>query len=176
MLVNCFKPLEIMAIISRDLIFSGWIWAIGLSVLVSPAIAQATSSGTFKSTSGELISSWTFDAEDGRHSFDEIKQKKDSIYGSFEYVPGVSGNAIKLDGFRTFIKRDRYDLSNLKSAFTVEAWIALASYPWSWAPVIDCSFERLKGFFFGIGPEGNVGFMTGAGNTWHELITDMSIP
>ncbi|RLD94127.1 MAG: hypothetical protein DRJ29_06770 [Bacteroidetes bacterium] len=76
-----------------------------------------------------MISSWSFDAEDGRHSFDDIQQKKDSIYGSFEYVPGVSGNAIKLDGFRTFIKRDRYDLSNLKSAFTVEAWIALARYP-----------------------------------------------
>ncbi|RLD71568.1 MAG: hypothetical protein DRI98_04830 [Bacteroidetes bacterium] len=123
-----------------------------------------------------MISSWSFDAEDGRHSFDDIQQKKDSIYGSFEYVPGVSGNAIKLDGFRTFIKRDRYDLSNLKSAFTVEAWIALASYPWSWAPVVDCSYERLKGFFFGIGPEGHVGFKTAAGNTWHELITDISIP
>jgi len=165
-----------MAIITRYLIFSGWIWAMGLSVSVAPAIAQAEPSGTHKSTSGELISRWSFDTEDGRHAFDDIQQKKDSIYGSFEYLPGVSGNAIKLDGFRTFIKRDRYDLSNLKSAFTVEAWIALASYPWSWAPVVDCSYERLKGFFFGIGPEGNVGFKTGAGNTWHELITDMSIP
>jgi hypothetical protein len=123
-----------------------------------------------------MISRWSFDAEDGRHSVDDIQQKKDSIYGSFEYVPGISGNAIKLDGFRTFIKRDRYDLSNLKSSFTVEAWIALASYPWSWAPVMDCSYERLKGFFFGIGPEGHVGFKTAAGNTWHELITDISIP
>jgi hypothetical protein len=91
-------------------------------------------------------------------------------------VPGVSGNAIKLDGFRTYIKRDRYNMNDLKGGFSVEAWIALASYPWSWSPILDCSYDRLKGFFFGIGPEGNVAFKTGVGNDWQEVITDTRIP
>jgi len=144
------------------------VWTVFLCIFAT--ISSLAQPGT------TLISSWSFDEEDGRNSMDDIQQKKDSIYGSFEYVPGVSGNAIKLDGFRTYIKRDRYDMSKLKSAFTVEAWIALASYPWSWAPVVDCSCEGQKGFFFGIGPEGHVGFKTAAGSTWHKLITDMPIP
>ena len=154
---------------------SGWALFF-LVIAASASLAQSGSTGTEKSTAGNLINWWSFDAENGRSAYDEIQQKKDSIYGSFEYVPGVSGNAIKLDGFRTFIKRDRYNISNLEGPFTVEGWIALASYPWSWSPVVDCSYERLKGFFFGIDSEGHVGFKTGAGNTWEEASTNMKIP
>lgn len=148
---------------------------------MSPVRASSSfhSSGyieTEQGIEGELISWWSFDEETGRSALDEIQLVKDSIYGSFEYVPGISGNAIKLDGFRTYIKRDRYDLDQLEGAFTVEAWIALASYPWSWSPVVDCSYERLKGFFFGIGPQGQVGFKIGAGNSWLDITGSMNIP
>ena len=132
-------------------------------------VAQSGSAGKEGSTAGNMICWWSFDAETGRSAYDEIRQKKESIYGSFKYVPGVSGNATKLDGFRTFIKRDRHNLSNLDGAFTVEGWIALASYPWSWSPLVDCSYERLRGFFFGIDSEGHLGFKTGAAKT--EAIT-----
>ncbi|RPI45772.1 MAG: LamG domain-containing protein, partial [Bacteroidetes bacterium] len=125
---------------------------------------------------GNPVSRWTFDNDTGRCALDESAQKKDSVYGSFEYVPGVSGNAIKLDGFRTYIQRDQYDISQLGGAFTIECWIALASYPWSWAPVVDCSYERVKGYFFGIGPEGHLGFRVGAGNSWYEITTGETVP
>jgi len=165
-----------MIIDNKYLILPVWVWAMFFSILAtSSTVAQTGSAGTENSTTGKLISWWSFDAESGHSAFDEIQHKKDSIFGSFEYVPGISGNAIKLDGFRTFIKRDRHNLSNLEGAFTVEGWIALASYPWSWSPVVDCSYERLKGFFFGIGPEGHVGFKTGAGNSWLEVTTDKSV-
>ena len=154
---------------------SGWVLSF-LVISTSSSLAQTGSTGTENDTNNNMISWWSFDTEKGHSAYDEIQQKKDSIYGRFEYVPGVSGNAIKLDGFRTFIKRDRYNISNLEGAFTVEGWIALASYPWFWSPVVDCSYERLKGFFFGIDSEGHVGFKTGAGNTWEEVTTKMNIP
>jgi len=153
-----------------------WLWILFFSVFTSSSVAQSGSAKTEESSMDNLVSWWSFDSEDGRFALDEIQRVKDSLYGSFEYVPGISGNAIKLDGFRTFIKRDQHNIGNIEGAFTVEAWIALASYPWSWSPVVDCSFERLKGFFFGIGPEGQVSFNTGAGNSWHEVTSDMKIP
>ncbi|MCD6564979.1 MAG: LamG domain-containing protein [Bacteroidales bacterium] len=146
----------------------GWIlFFTGLTLQSS--YAQPESSKT------EKICWWSFDTESKNFVFDEVQQKKDSVFGSFEYVPGIYGNAIKMDGFRTYIKRDQNNSNNLVGAFTVESWIALASYPWFWSPVIDCSYERLKGFFFGIDPEGHVGFKIGAGSSWNEATTEMNI-
>ncbi len=57
----------------------------------------------------------------------------------------------------------------------LKSWIALASYPWFWSPVIDCSYPEIKGFFFGIDKEGHVGLRIAAGNTWYELATKKKI-
>jgi len=152
-------------------------WALFFTGFTTPSFyAQSESSETGKTITGEVICWWTFNKESEHFVFDEIQQKKDSVYGSFEYVPGIYGNAIKLDGFRTYIKRDQNSPGRPTDVFTVESWIALASYPWSWSPVIDCSYERLKGYFFGIGPEGQVGFKIGAGSSWYEATTEMKIP
>ena len=152
-------------------------WALIFTCFAIPSsYAQSESSGTGKSNTDDVICWWRFNKESEHFVIDEIQQKKDSLYGSFEYVPGIYGNAIKLDGFRTYIKRDQNNLNSLTGAFTVEAWIALASYPWSWSPVLDCSSGRLKGFFFGIDPEGRVGFKIGAGSSWFEAATELNVP
>ncbi|MBW1769459.1 MAG: hypothetical protein JRJ65_20730, partial [Deltaproteobacteria bacterium] len=145
----------------------GWILFF-IALTLQSSYAQSESSKT------ENICWWRFNKESEHFVIDEVQQKKDSVFGSFEYVPGIYGNAIKLDGFRTYIKRDQNNLTSLTGAFTVESWIALASYPWFWSPVIDCSYERLKGFFFGIDPEGHVGFKIGAGSSWNEATTEMN--
>jgi hypothetical protein len=129
-----------------------------------------------ESSQSNTIAWWSFDQEGETWVLDEIQQKKDPVYGNYEYVPGIRGRAIKLDGFRTYIKRDR-DNSNVPSgAFTVESWIALASYPWSWSPVVDCSYPKIKGFFFGIDPQGHVGFKIAAGASWYEATTEKTLP
>ena len=152
-------------------------WALMFTCFATlSSYAQSASSRIGKSNPDNLICWWRFNKENGNYVIDEIQQKKDSVYGSFSFVPGIDGNAIKLDGFRTYIKRDQNNLTSLTGAFTVEAWIALASYPWSWSPVLDCSSGRLKGFFFGIDQEGHVGFKIGAGSSWYEATTEMNIP
>jgi len=91
-----------------------WIcsWILFFTCLtITSSYAQSVSSETIKSDTSEMVSWWSFDAEKGHSVYDNIQQKKDSIYGSFEYVPGIDGSAIKLDGFRTYIKRDQNNLT-----------------------------------------------------------------
>ncbi|RLG44495.1 MAG: hypothetical protein DRN81_04500, partial [Thermoproteota archaeon] len=139
----------------------------GFSIPLS--YAQSESSET------EKICWWSFNKDSEKSVLDEIAQKKDSVYGGIEYVPGVSGRAIKLDGFRSYIKRGENSVKP-EGGFTVESWVALASYPWSWSPVVDCSYPRIKGFFFGIDREGHIGFRIAAGSSWYEAATLKNIP
>ena len=150
------------------LVLCVWAWLF-TGLAIPSSYAQSESSGA------EEISWWSFDKDGEDSVLEQIQQKKDSVYGNHAYVPGVHGNAIKLDGFRTYIRRDQDNSKPPAGAFTVESWIALASYPWSWSPVIDCSYPRIKGFFFGIAPEGHVGFKIAAGSSWYEAITEKTI-
>jgi hypothetical protein len=119
---------------------------------------------------------WTFDNDIPGLTIDKIQNIKDSIYGKYEYVKGVKGQAIKLDGFRTFVKTSGKNQQFLSDAFTIEAWIAPAAYPWSWSPVFDCTDQRLTGFFFGIDNIGRVGFNVAAGSSWYEVKSRLTIP
>ena len=145
-------------------------WALFFTAFTTPS--SYAESG---SPEPEKICWWSFNNESANSVLDEIAKKKDSVYGNVEYVPGVSGNAIKLDGFGSYIKSDRNSVKP-EGAFTVESWVALASYPWSWSPVVDCSYPQLKGFFFGIDRQGHVGFKIAAGNSWYEATTQKNIP
>ena len=107
---------------------------------------------------------------------DVAQQKKDSVYGNYAYVPGINGMAIKLDGFHSYIRRKPYSSDIPKGTFSVESWIALASYPWSWCPVMDCSYGEKSGFFLGIDREGHAGFKIASGSSWYEVTSRASIP
>jgi len=123
-----------------------------------------------------IVNLWTFDKDIQGFTLDKIQNKKDSLFGKYEYVAGVKGKAIKLDGFRTFARSSAMNLKLLTDSFTVESWIAPAVYPWSWCPVFDCSDQKKSGFFFGIDDLGHVGFMVAAGNSWYEIKSKFSIP
>jgi len=88
----------------------------------------------------------------------------------------VRGTALKLDGFRTHVRSERSIALGPSDAFTVEGWIALASYPWSWAPLVDDSDPGVRGFSLGIDPEGRVGFELAAGDSWFRAASDPVVP
>ena len=154
------------------------LFCFGLMVLsLSSISSEAQGKKVIEKINDEkIIAWWSFDKDTGSNVFDEIKQKRSSVYGNFEYVPGVKGKAIKLDGFRTYITRKIDFLNNPEGAFTVESWVALATYPWSWAPVIDCTYPEKTGFFLGIDQEGHVGFKIAAGNSWYKATSMAKIP
>jgi len=124
----------------------------------------------------KMVSYWSFDHDSTGFVIDQAGEKHDPLYGNYDYVPGISGKAMKLDGFRTYARRERMSTEEITDAFTVEAWIAPAAYPWSWSPIIDCSEHEIRGFFFGIDNLGHVGFKLAAGNYWYEAISEYSIP
>lgn len=153
-------------------LFAVPVWAL---LLVGLILISADAQEQTDSNAANVLCRWSFDRDDKDSAFDDVSKKKDAVFGNVAYVPGVHGKAIKLDGFRSYIRRNK-NSAEPTGAFTVESWVALAGYPWSWAPVADCSSARKRGFFFGIGREGQVRFQVAAGSVWHQATTVKKIP
>lgn len=141
---------------------------LGFASFVSYSFAQQQS----LADNDKIINHWSFDNDAGNHITDMGTMKRDTVAGNFSYVNGVQGKALKLDGFRTYVKCTDYNQSKLSGSFTIETWVALASYPWSWSPIADCSDPKIRGFFFGIGQEGHLRFSLASGSSWYEVTTD----
>lgn len=125
-------------------------------------------------------------------SFDK---KEDSVLGYHRLVEGVKGEGLVLDGYTTRITRPAYHFPRLGQEFSIEAWIAIGAYPWNWAPIAaqentessnsnldqitwpdDLTEESPKeGFFFGVGPQGQLGLHIGNG-IWEVCQTTSQIP
>ena len=121
------------------------------------------------------IAWWKFDTASGSHVIESISLRSDSVRGNFKFVKGVSGKALKLDGFTTQIRSKPLPAEILQDAFTVEAWVALATYPWNWCPVVSQSDKENAGFYFGVGPRGEVGLFASVNGTWEKCISSEKI-
>jgi len=119
----------------------------------------------------QLVASWTFDNLSSKVFSDEKVDKGYSISGNYKVVQGVSGNSIRMDGFTTQVRSNNYNTEDLEHAFSVEAWIALATYPWNWSPVICQNDKERSGFYFGIGPRGEAGLFVSVNGEWHRCIS-----
>jgi len=100
------------------------------------------------------------------------------IVGLAKYTPGVSGTALKFDGFSSYIEGMPVLASNdddeleMPEAISVEAWVALGAYPWNWAPILTIGKYKITGFYFGVDSHGRLGFhMSDATSVWHECIS-----
>lgn len=145
------------------------IWPVALSSLYLFLFPfQSVSPQTAQKSDPDLIYEWSFDKP--------VEKGPDSYSGNFETVAGVHDKALKFDGFTTYIERKLNNAKKATGAMTVEAWIALAAYPWAWSPIVDCSQDELTGFFFGINNEGHLGMKIAAGNSWQEIETETSLP
>ena len=138
---------------------------------------------------------WSFDEVRDGQTRDLAGGIDDSVMGNFRLVRGVKGKALVLDGYTTRISRAAGVAPKLGPDFSIEAWIALGAYPWNWAPIaaqentislnsnLDaaCWPEDIivnsprEGFFFGVGPQGQLGLLAG-GEDWLACRTDQMIP
>ena len=118
---------------------------------------------TVSSYSQKPLKTWSFDTS------------PENIEGNFRLVPGVSGKALKLDGFTTVISEKTDLFTDLKGSFTIECWIALAAYPWNWCPLITQMKEETGGFSFDIGPRGELRLNMHTGRNLHSCISDLTI-
>lgn len=137
-------------------------------------------------------------------NFDEVKDGKtreiigpvdDMVTGNFRLVPGLKGQALVMDGYTTCVIRSAAQAPHLGPDFSIEAWVALGAYPWNWAPIasqentvslnsnldaaswpddITANSPR-EGFYFGIGPQGQLGLHVGV-DEWIVCQTDKPLP
>ncbi|HSH18842.1 MAG TPA: LamG domain-containing protein [Draconibacterium sp.] len=119
----------------------------------------------------KISASWDFNFCNSRILTDNVSNINDSVQGNFKLVNGISGKALKLDGFSTRITRKASQLPELGDSFTVEAWIAAATYPWNWVPILAQGEMGKSGFYFGVGPQGQVGISASIDGTWQSCET-----
>ena len=119
---------------------------------------------------------WKFNAENSRKVTDMVSMIRDSIQGNYKLVDGVEGKALKLDGFTTVIRRSADRAPKISGSFACEAWIAAATYPWNWCPVIAQEKKEGAGFYFGIGPQGQAGLFVSVNGVWQKCETTTKIP
>lgn len=123
----------------------------------------------------ELIASWSFDNIQGPENDTKTIFTGYSISGNYSKVDGVLGEAMKFDGFTTQIRSNILNAEELKDGFSVESWVALATYPWNWCPVITQSDKERSGFYFGLGPQGEAGLFVSVNGSWEKCISSDKI-
>jgi Concanavalin A-like lectin/glucanases superfamily len=123
-----------------------------------------------------LIGWWHFDEGSGSSTLDAATQSHDQILNAYGWTEGVSGRALKFDGFTTVIKRAPDLAPSPAHEISIEAWAALHSYPWNWVAIVDHEREWRDGYYFGIDAEGRLGLQVGVWNNWEICRSNVRIP
>ncbi len=123
-----------------------------------------------------VIAWWKFNEGAGNTAEDSASGHGDSILNHHQWAQGVSGTGLKFDGFTTVIERAPEDAPQLGPQFSIEAWIAVQSYPWNWVAIIDQEKDRHSGYYFGIDAEGRLGLQLSVWNTWEICVSQTRLP
>ena len=151
---------KVMAILFLILLFSG----------------AGRLAGTGADSPKNLLAWWKLDAVQDKKTYEAVGGKADLITGNFKLVRGLSGQAIRFDGFTTLITRKAPDFPTLNQDFSLEAWVAPAAYPWNWCPVVAQHRGQEAGFYFALGPRGEVGLGLALNGQWQMIISEEKIP
>ena len=86
----------------------------------------------------EPVAWWKFDEGVGNQTQESINSTKSEVRGSKTlWRKGVSGTALQFDGYVSEIKLSSDKAPEISDAITLEAWVALGAYPWSYVPIIQ---------------------------------------
>ena len=79
-----------------------------------------------------------FDEGTGDETTESFSQAKSEITGDKTlWKKGVSGTALQFDGYKTTVKIPGNKAPQLSDELTLEGWVAIAAYPWSWCPIVQ---------------------------------------
>ena len=141
------------------------LWIIGLSY--TPALCQEHAS---------LAAGWKFDDGHGSQAHDSVGGYDDQILYYFDWVRGNTGGGLKFDGFTTVLERAAKDAPKLQGGFTIDAWVAIQSYPWNWVAIADQDDNQNAGYFFGIDAEGRLGLKVSVWGVWEVCRSEVRLP
>lgn len=122
------------------------------------------------------VAQWSFDEGSGQVAHDSVSGTDDGIGGLFKRVNGVSGKALRFDGESTVITRGYKGVPQTTAGVTVDAWVAVNTYPWNWVPIVENRREEQAGYFLGIDSFGHLGLKVAVSGQWWSLISKSSLP
>jgi hypothetical protein len=81
---------------------------------------------------------WRFDEGKGDVTTETMSGFQNEIKGHKSlWKIGVSGTALQFDGYNTVIEMPANKGPKPVNSLTLEGWIAIGAYPWSWTPIIQ---------------------------------------
>lgn len=114
----------------------------------------------------EPVLYWNFEQMEEKTAIEVVSGKKNILEGNFEVTAGVKGRGLRFDGFTTCLRHDLKDVVGPGDEFTVEAWVALGSYPWNWCPILTTEADGIRGYRLMLGPLGQVSLQGAVGEQW----------
>jgi hypothetical protein len=137
----------------------------------------ALPASTVRSQNQAMDVHWAFARDQAGTPVDSVQGAEASLGGYYDYVPGVTGDGVRFDGYTTSMTAPYRDADlQIRNGFTVEAWVALSTYPWNWVPVVDQELDRQQGFFFGIDAFGHFALDVSVNGQWQTLTSTMTLP
>jgi Concanavalin A-like lectin/glucanases superfamily len=122
------------------------------------------------------VAEWLFNETSGQIAHDSVSGADDAIGGLFKRVNGVSGNGLRFDGETTVITRGSKGAPPTIKGVTVDAWVAVNTYPWNWVPIVENRREEQAGYFFGIDCFGHIGLKVAVNGQWWSLVSKSEVP
>jgi len=137
-----------------------------------------------------------FDEAIGDTTFENRSKSAMAINGAKTYWrQGISGTALQFDDATTFLSLPAIVAPKPQTAITLEGWVAIGAYPWSWCPIVqqcDDVPEELaidikqgmkvqyrkeddRGYFLGIDGHGHPGIKIRVGENWEEFTSDIHL-
>ena len=81
---------------------------------------------------------WKFDEGQKNHTHESIGNTVSELAGHKTlWRKGVSGTALQFDGYYSEIRLAAEKAPAISEALTLEGWVALGAYPWSYVPLIQ---------------------------------------
>jgi hypothetical protein len=143
-----------------------------------------------------------FDEAIGDTTYESLSNSGMEVKGTKTYWrTGISGTCLQFDDVSTVLSLPASAAPRPESAITLEGWISIGAYPWSWCPIVqqaddvpeelltddqagnmgivfktsDVKYKKEddKGYFLGIDGYGHPGIKIRVGGNWEELTSDL---
>lgn len=116
----------------------------------------------------DAIAKWSFDQIADSATPEDVSRQPERIIGFHDPAAGIGSGAIQLDGYTGFVERATFG-RDLPRQFTINAWLALESYPWFRSPVFDLRGAERDGVLLAVNHSGKLAMAMGQPDTWVEL-------
>jgi len=136
--------------------------------ILAIAAAPAVLAGGVDLAAHEPVARWPFDALTEATTREEVSGQAERIVGFHDPVSGFDRGAIQLDGYTGYVERERFG-RDLPPTLTIQAWLALESYPWFRSPVFDLRRGEKDGVLLGVNRAGHLVAALGQPDTWVEV-------